>query len=90
MSEVYKDCNFWKIRACKGMTTNNCWNTQCPDYKRDPDYSWISTKELTEEMSKREGVKEIVVQPYEWYQISGEKEQWDHGTGPARILVVWD
>ena len=48
------------------------------------------TKELVEELAKREGVKEIVVQPYEWYQISGEKEQWKTGTGPARILVVWD
>ena len=51
---------------------------------------YFSTKELTDELAKREGVKEIIVQPYEWYQVCGEKEQWDHGTGPARILVVWD
>ena len=53
-------------------------------------FSYRTTKELVEELAKREGVKEIIVQPYEWYQVCGEKEQWDHGTGPARILVVWD
>ena len=49
-----------------------------------------STKELVEELAKREGVKEIIILPYEWYQVSGEKEQWDTGLGPARILVVID
>ena len=60
------------------------------DQFRSRPHSPLITKELVEELAKREGVKEIVVQPYEWYQISGEKEQWKTGTGPARILVVWD
>ena len=63
------------------------------EWKRREIQSFLSmrtTKELVEELAKREGVKEIVVQPYEWYQVSGEKEQWDHGLGPARILVVVD
>jgi len=51
---------------------------------------YFSTKELTDELAKREGVKEIIIQPYEWYQVSSEKEQWDTGLGPARILVVID
>ncbi len=50
----------------------------------------IDTYELVEELCKREGVKEYVIPPYEWYQITGEKEQYDHGTGAARILVVID
>jgi len=29
---TYELCNFWKIRACKSMTTNNCWNRSCPDH----------------------------------------------------------
>ena len=63
-----------------------------PENKQEPlrFLSEIPTKELVEELAKREGVKEIIIQPYEWYQITGEKEQWKTGTGPARILVVVD
>ena len=53
-------------------------------------FSSRTTKEVVNELCKREGVKEIIILPYEWYQVSSEKEQWDHGTGPARILVVVD
>ena len=63
------------------------------EWKRREINSFLSmrtTKELVNELSKREGVKEIIIQPYEWYQISGGKEQWDTGIGPARILVVID
>ena len=76
------------------MTTEQPRPEQEPEYIMDAvrsrPHSPLITKELVEELAKREGVKEIVVQPYEWYQISGEKEQWKTGTGPARILVVWD
>ena len=94
MSEVYEDCNFWKIRACRGMTTNNCWNTQCPDYKRVPDHSWISTKELTDALAKREGVQELnVPDPDHGYTIHIYGKTSDVvvlETGAARILVVID
>ena len=29
---TYELCNFWKLHACKSMTTNNCWNKSCPDH----------------------------------------------------------
>jgi hypothetical protein len=29
---IHENCNFWKIRACKNLTTKNCWNTTCPDH----------------------------------------------------------
>ena len=52
--------------------------------------SKIPTSVIVDALKEREGVKEIIIQPYEWYQITGEKEQWDHGLGPARIFVVVD
>ena len=37
MTEVHEDCRFWKQRACKNVSTNNCWNTSCPDHKIQKD-----------------------------------------------------
>jgi len=61
----------------------------------------ISTKDLVDELSKREGVKELTVMPVEGvYQIRiGTPDEDDRyppkwiqelGNGPARILVVID
>ncbi len=63
--------------------------------------SGISTKDLVEELAKREGVKEFTVMPVEGvYQIRiGTPDEDDRyppkwrqelGNGPARILVVID
>lgn len=84
LSTVYKDCQFWKVRACQGKTTNNCWNVRCPDYNRIPDYSWIPTKELCDELAKRDGVKEYAFPP-SCDRIEVRTFQYD---GKGRILVI--
>ncbi len=49
----------------------------------------VSTKELAEELSKREAVEKITVQPYEEYSITaGERKIND--AGPVVILRIWD
>lgn len=49
----------------------------------------VSTRELVQELSKREGVEKIVVAPYEPYQIiMCEKNIAD--SGPAVLLRVLD
>jgi len=58
----------------------------------------FTTKELVAELSKREGVKEIVVDPYIQYSITTYTQQDPYtflrslqaygGSGAARILVV--
>ena len=50
----------------------------------------ISTKELVEELAKREAVKKIVVVPYEPCSITvGNQTVYDE-VGPAVILQIWD
>lgn len=49
----------------------------------------FSTKELVEELSKREAVEKITAEPYEKYSITvGEQKINDEG--PAVILRIWD
>lgn len=49
----------------------------------------FSTKELVEELSKREAVEKITVEPYKPYSISvGEQKINDEG--PIVILRIWD
>jgi len=49
----------------------------------------ISTKELVEELSKREAVEKTTIAPYQEYKIIIDgKEIVD--TGPAVILKIWD
>lgn len=50
----------------------------------------VSTKELVEELAKREAVERIVVEPYEPCTVTVSDEViWDNG-GPAVILMVLD
>ena len=53
-------------------------------------FSKISTKDLVEELSKRDGVDEYLVKPYEGYHIHVGTITYEDETGPARILVVID
>lgn len=53
------------------------------------DLSNFSTKELVEELSKREAVEKITVEPYEQYSITVE-EQKANVEGPVVILRIWD
>lgn len=53
------------------------------------DLSKVSTKELVEELQRREAVEAVAAAPYEDYRITvGERDITD--TGPAIILRVWD
>ena len=50
----------------------------------------IPTCYLVDELCKREGVKEVWIEPYERYAIIPERSDSVHDTGAARILVVID
>ena len=53
------------------------------------DLSKASTRELVEELSKREAVETISVKPYEKYSIEANGEKHDD-EGPVVILKIWD
>lgn len=48
-----------------------------------------STKELHEELAKREGVNEIVIGPHEPFKIVTDQGDYE-STGPAHILINID
>ena len=49
----------------------------------------VSTAELVQELSHREGVEKIMVEPYQPYQIIvGETHISD--SGPTVLLRIWD
>lgn len=53
------------------------------------DLSKASTRELVEELAKREAVEKITAEPYQTYKIIvGDNEISD--AGPAVILRIWD
>lgn len=49
----------------------------------------FSTKELVEELSKREAVEKITVEPYKKYSMT-VGEQKINDKGPVVILRIWD
>ena len=53
------------------------------------DLSKASTRELVDELSKREAVETICVKPYEKYAIKANGEKIED-EGPVVILKVWD
>ncbi len=57
--------------------------------EKQMELSKVSTRELVEELQKREAVETVIAGPYEEYRIIvGGREIAD--TGPAVILRVWD
>lgn len=53
------------------------------------DLSKASTRELVEELAKREAVEAVTAEPYQTYKIIvGDNEITD--TGPVVILRIWD
>jgi len=50
----------------------------------------VSTKELVEELSRRDGVTVIDVPPYDALAIDVDYNRWCDQYGPARVLVVID
>ena len=53
------------------------------------DLSKASTRELVEELSKREAVETISVKPYEKYVIEADGKKTED-EGPVVILKIWD
>lgn len=53
------------------------------------DLSMVSTAQLVEELSKREAVQKLNVEPYQSYKIKIGRRRIS-GTGPVVILRVWD
>lgn len=53
------------------------------------DLSMVSTAQLVEELSKREAVQKLNVEPYQSYKIKIGRRKIS-GTGPVVILRVWD
>lgn len=53
------------------------------------DLSKVSTKDLVEELSKREAVEKITVEPYKTYEIVTENQRMAE-EGPAVLLRIWD
>ena len=53
------------------------------------DLTNVSTRELVEELEKREAVEVIRVKPYEKYSVeaNGEKHE---DEGPAVVIRIWD
>lgn len=54
------------------------------------DLSKISTAQLVEELSKREGVEKITVAPYEACTITVGDKKMNNDGGPAVILRIVD
>lgn len=50
----------------------------------------LTTKELVDELSKREGITTYPIDPYIKYVVEDETGIYTQDTGPARILVVID
>lgn len=49
----------------------------------------ISTEKLVEELSKREAVEKIIIEPYQNYKILAENYKLED-SGPVVILRIWD
>ena len=49
----------------------------------------VSTKEMVEILTGREGVERLIVNPHERFKVNiGDKEKAD--TGPVKIIIVYD
>lgn len=70
--------------------TDNVTNIDSQTY-RDivSDLSMVSTAQLVEELSKREAVQKLNVEPYQSYKIKNGRRRIS-GTGPVAVLRVWD
>jgi len=50
----------------------------------------FTTESIANELSRREGVQEIVIDPHKEFSIYKGDELWHKSDGPVRILVVYD
>ena len=70
--------------------TDNVTNIDSQTY-RDivSDLSMVSTAQFVKELSKREAVQKLNVEPYQSYKVKISRRRIS-GTGPVVILRVWD
>ena len=54
----------------------------------DPDFTEVTTKELVDELCKREGVRKFTTQPNAKYCIEDETGIYENGDGPVTIMTV--
>lgn len=86
----YKTVNSLAISNNQNSETNSDTNLGSQMY-RDivSDLSMVSTAQLVEELSKRESVQKLNVEPYQSYKIKIGRHRIS-GTGPIVILRIWD
>ena len=86
----YKTVNSLAISNNQNSETNSVTDLGSQMY-RDivSDLSMVSTAQLVEELSKREAVQKLNVEPYQSYKIKIDRRRIS-GTGPVVILRVWD
>lgn len=86
----YKTVNSLAISNNQNSETNSVTDLGSQMY-RDivSDLSMVSTAQLVKELSKREAVQKLNVEPYQSYKIKIGRRKIS-GTGPIVILRVWD
>ena len=86
----YKTVNSLAISNNQNSETNSVTNLGSQMYMDIvSDLSMVSTAQLVKELSKREAVQKLNVEPYQSYKIKIGRRRIS-GTGPVVILRVWD
>lgn len=86
----YKTVNSLAKSNNQNSETNNITNSGSQMYMDIvSDLSMVSTAQLVKELSKRETVQKLNVEPYQSYKIKIGRRRIS-GTGPVVILRVWD
>lgn len=86
----YKTVNSLAISNNQNSETNSVTNLGSQMYMDIvSDLSMVSTAQLVKELSKREAVQKLNVEPYQSYKIKIGRRR-IAGTGPVVILRVWD
>ena len=86
----YKTVNSLAISNNQNSETNSVTNLGSQMYMDIvSDLSMVSTAQLVKELSKREAVQKLNVEPYQSYKIKIGRHRIS-GTGPVVILRIWD
>lgn len=86
----YKTVNSLAISNNQNSETNSVTNLGSQMYMDIvSDLSMVSTAQLVKELSKREAVQKLNVEPYQSYKIKIGRHRIS-GTGPIVILRIWD
>ena len=86
----YKTVNSLAKSNNQNSETNSVTNLRSQMYMDIvSDLSMVSTAQLVKELSKREAVQKLNVEPYQSYKIKIGRRRIS-GTGPVVILRVWD